>query len=88
MSDIKTLKRRMWSTFDLKGSLNVVEAGEGFDEDGHRIEEVENEFLEDYENCKDNCLEKFSEFLGFPTRGFENEILNLMRKLVAMQQLV
>ena len=66
----------------------MVEAREGSDEDGHRIEEVENEFLEDYENWKDNCLAKFSKFLGFPTKGFKNEILKLMRKLVAMQQLV
>ena len=29
---------------------------------------------------------KFSEFLGFPTLGFEKEILNLLGKLVASQK--
>ena len=33
-------------------------------------------------------MAKFSDFLGFLTKGFENEILELMRKLVATQQLV
>ena len=41
-----------------------------------------------YENWEDSCLAKFSEFLGFPARGFENGIMELMRKLVATQQLV
>ena len=39
-----------------------------------------------YESWEDSCLVKFGEFLGFPTVGFENEILDLMRKLVATQQ--
>ena len=42
----------------------------------------------EYENRKDSCLEKFSDFLGFPTKGFENEIMELMRKLGVRQQLV
>ena len=29
---------------------------------------------------------KFSEFLGFPTKGFEKEILNLLSNLVASQK--
>ena len=29
---------------------------------------------------------KFSEFLGFPTKGFEKEILDLLRNLVARQK--
>ena len=41
-----------------------------------------------YENWESSCLEKFSEFLGFPTKGFENEILELLRNLVATQHLV
>ena len=32
---------------------------------------------------KNSCLIKFSEFLGFPTVGFESEILGLLRKMVA-----
>ena len=38
-----------------------------------------------YKNWEDNCLIKFSEFLGVPTMGFENEILELMRKMVPHQ---
>ena len=30
---------------------------------------------------------KFSDFLGFPTKGFEKEILNLLRNLVASQKM-
>ena len=33
-------------------------------------------------------MAKFSEFLGFPTKGFEKEILELLRNLVASQQIV
>ena len=33
-----------------------------------------------------SCLAKFSEFLGFPTKGFEKEILELLRNLVASQK--
>ena len=38
-----------------------------------------------YENWEDSCLIKFSEFLGFSTVGFESEILDLLRKIVARQ---
>ena len=31
-------------------------------------------------------MAKFSEFLGFPTKGFEKEIKNLLRNLVAQQK--
>ena len=40
-----------------------------------------------YENWESSCLAKFNEFLDFLTKGFENEILELLRNLVAMQQL-
>ena len=32
-------------------------------------------------------MAKFSDFLGFPTKGFENEILNLLRNFVASQKM-
>ena len=41
-----------------------------------------------YENWESSCLAKFSEFLGFPTKGFENEILELLRNLMATHHLV
>ena len=34
-----------------------------------------------------SCLIKFSEFLGFPTTGFEKEIVNLLSNLVESQKL-
>ena len=39
-----------------------------------------------YGSWESSCLVKFSEFLGFPTKGFEKEILNLLRNLVASQK--
>ena len=36
-----------------------------------------------YENWEDNCLIKFSEFLGIPTLGYDVEILELLRKMVS-----
>ena len=41
-----------------------------------------------YEKWEDNCLVKFGEFLGFPTVGFESEIMDLLRKMVAKQHQV
>ena len=38
-----------------------------------------------YEKWEDNCLIKFSEFLGIPTVGFDAEILELLRKMVSQQ---
>ena len=40
-----------------------------------------------YGSWESSCLVKFSEFLGFPTKGFEKEILNLLGKLVASQKM-
>ena len=39
----------------------------------------------EYGRWDSSCLVKFSEFLGFPTKDFENEIMNLLEKLVASQ---
>ena len=36
-----------------------------------------------YDSWESSCLAKFSEFLGFPTKGFEKEILELLKNLVA-----
>ena len=38
-----------------------------------------------YEKWEDSCLVKFNEFLDFPIVGFESEILDLLRKMVARQ---
>ena len=34
-----------------------------------------------YASWEESCLVKFSEFLGFPTVGNEEELINLLRKL-------
>ena len=36
-----------------------------------------------YDSWESSFLAKFNEFLGFPTKGFEKEILELLRNLVA-----
>ena len=78
------------SEWGLECSVAMIEAGEELDEDGQRMEEAQNEnsVVSAYENWESNCLATFSVFLGFPTKGFKNEILELLRNLVAMQQLV
>ena len=38
-----------------------------------------------YNSWEDSCLIKFSEFLGVTTTGFEEEILELMRKMESQQ---
>ena len=39
--------------------------------------------VEQYKRWEDNMLVKPSEFLGFSTTGFEPQIIDLMRKLLA-----
>ena len=39
-----------------------------------------------YNKWEDSCLIKFSEFLGVTTAGFEEEILELMRKMESQQE--
>ena len=39
-----------------------------------------------YNSCEDSCLIKFIEYLGVTTAGFEEEILELLRKMEVQQQ--
>ena len=39
---------------------------------------------EGYERWEDSCLIKFNEFLGNSTVGYENKILDLLRKWVCL----
>ena len=73
------------------GARDKVAAGESI-ADGKDVEEEEmseeggqNEDTgnERYDSWESSCLAKFSEVLGFPTKGFEKEILELLRNLVA-----
>ena len=72
---------------DSPGAISDV--GEEFGESGQRKTKVQVELLENwkYGSWESSCLAKFSEFLGFPTKGFEKEILNLLGKLVASQKM-
>ena len=77
---------REWGV-DFSGSS--IEEGEGLVPADSRTNEVQNEASEPwtYERWENGCLAKFSDFLGFPTKGFEKEITNLLRNLVKAQKL-
>ena len=77
---------REWGV-DISGAL--IEEGEGLEAVDHRTNEAQNEASEllNYESWEKSCLAKFSDFLGFPTKGFENEITKLLRNLVNAQKL-
>ena len=66
----------------------IFDIGEGNGEVGQRKTKFNFELVENwkYGSWESSYLVKFSEFLGFPTKGFEKEILNLLRKLVASQK--
>ena len=76
---------REWGA-DFSGVL--FEEGEGLVVAGSRSSEEQNEASEPwtYERWENSCLAKFSDFLGFPTKGFEKEITNLLRNLVNAQK--
>ena len=76
---------REWSSESPGG---ISDEGEEIDAVGQR-KEVESESFENWNNgsWESSCLVKFSEFLGFPTKGFEKEILNLLSNLVASQKM-
>ena len=67
----------------------IIDVGEEIGAAGQRKTEVQFELLENwnYGSWESSCLAKFSEFLGFPTKGFEKEIMNLLRKLVDSQKM-
>ena len=73
---------RVWGR-DVAG-VTIV-AGEVAGVDGRRMEEAQHEPIGSwmYDSWESSFLAKFSEFLGFPTKGIEKEILELLRNLVA-----
>ena len=78
------------SEWGLESSGALVVLEEGSVGAGQQVEEAVFVASEgsSYEKWEDNCLVKFNEFLGFPTVGFKSEILDLLRKMVAMQHQV
>ena len=77
---------REWGT---KSSCDLIEEGESLPVADRRTIEIQNESskLRTYERWEKSCLAKFSDFLGFPTKGFEKEITKLLRELVRAQKL-
>ena len=73
----------------LECSRAIIDIGEELGEVGQRKAEAQNESSETwtYESWESRFLAKFSDFLGFPTKGFEMEILDLLRNLVASQKI-
>ena len=73
----------------VKSSGALIEEGEGLAVADRKSNEVQNESSElwTYESWEKSCLAKFSDFLGFPTKGFEKEITKLLRNLVNAQKL-
>ena len=63
------------------------DVGVGFGGDGQRKMKCNFDLAENwkYGRWESSCLVKFNEFLGFPTKGFEKEIMNLLEKLVTSQ---
>ena len=76
---------REWGV-DFSGVL--IEEREGLGAAGSRTNEDQNEASKPwtYERWEKSCLAKFSDFLGFPTKGFEKESTNLLRNLVNAQK--
>ena len=67
--------------------VTSFEVGVGYGGDDQRKTKCNFDLVENrkYGRWESSCLVKFSEFLGFPTKGFEKEIMNLLEKLVASQ---
>ena len=63
----------------------IIADGEVVEVDDSSVEDVQKESTGNgrYDSWESSCLAKFSEVLGFPTKGFEKEILELLRNLVA-----
>ena len=78
------------SDWGLESSDALVALEEGSVGEGQQVEETVSVASEvsGYEKWEDSCLIKFSKFQGFPTVGFESEILGLLRKIVARQHQV
>ena len=74
-----------WGPESSYGIIDEVEAtGAGKYREEGQCESVEHW---NYGSWESSCLVKFSEFLGFSTKGFEKEILKLLRNLVDSQNL-
>ena len=83
---VVTTDGREWG---LESPGAIIDVGEEIGVVGQRKKEAQCDSFEkwNYGSWESSCLVKFSDFLGFPTKGFEKEILNLLRNLVAAQKM-
>ena len=87
MGDMESLRvvlddGREWGEVTAGALMEVDQETMGFGNQSEELPYVCPERL-GYKNWEDSCLIRFSEFLGVPTVGFEEEILELMRKMVS-----
>ena len=75
---------REWGEVTAGALMEVDQETMGFGPQSKELPYVRLECL-GYKNWEDSCLIKFSEFLGVPTVSFEEEILELMRKMESQQ---
>ena len=75
---------REWGEVTAGALMEVDQETVGFGPQSEELPYVRPECL-GYKNWEDSCLIKFSEFLGVPTVGFVEEILELMQKMVSQQ---
>ena len=70
-------------------SIAPDEEGGSYEAACQRTNEFQNDALGhwNYESWEKSCLAKFSNFLGFPIKGFEKEITKLLRNLVNAHKL-
>ena len=71
-----------WESF-FEGSLLEVEVEFGSFGERMRIEIFLVDSEMGYESWEESCMVKFSEFLGFSTKGHEREILSFLWSLIA-----
>ena len=77
---------REWGV-DFSAALD--EEGGSYEAVCQRMTESQNDALGhwNYESWEKSCLAKFSNFLGFPIKGFEKVITKLLRNLVNAQKI-
>ena len=75
---------REWGKGIAEAPMEGGQAAEGLGSLGEEPSNVSPECM-GYNSWEDSCLIKFSEFLGVTTAGFEEEILELLRKMEVQQ---
>ena len=77
---VVSVDEREWGKGIVDALMEVDQASVGLGPLREELSNVRPECI-GYNNWEDSCLIKFSEFLRVPTAGFEEEILELLRKI-------